>query len=68
MNYNIIGFLKFINLIVNDTINNIPKGESVAVNTGLFLGLGRVDIMIKAKDVEESVTGKQIIFFCLINK
>jgi hypothetical protein len=62
------GFLKFINLIVNDTINNIPKGESVAVGTGLFLGLGRVDITIKAKDVEESATGKQIIFFCLINK
>ncbi len=62
------GFLRFINRIVNETITNIPNGESVAVCTGLFLGLGRIDIKAKAKDVEEIVTGKQILFFCLINK
>ena len=62
------GFLGFINLTVNDTISNIPKGESVSVGTGLFLGLGGIDITAKAKDVEEAAVGQQLIIFSFVKK
>jgi hypothetical protein len=62
------GLLKFINLIVGDTINNFSEGESITVGTGLFLGLGKIDITIKANDVEKIVTGQQIIFFSLVKR
>ena len=62
------GFLKFINLMVNNTISNIPKGESVPVSTGLFIGLGSIKITAKANDVEELKVGLQLITYSLIKK
>jgi hypothetical protein len=60
------GILKFINRRVNDTISNLPIGESVSVGTGLFLGLGSIDINVKVNDVEETASGQQIIIFSFV--
>lgn len=59
------GILGLINKTANDTID-IPAGESETVSTGLFLGLGGIDITATVDDGEKTATGMQIIILTLV--
>jgi len=59
------GMLGMINKTVNGTID-IPAGESVTVGTGILLGFGKISIIAKVADEEQTATGTQLIIFSMI--
>jgi len=60
------GLLGFINLTIANTINNVPVGKSVSVDTGLFFGFGGIEITGKANDLAETKKGLQLFIFSLL--
>jgi hypothetical protein len=61
------GMLGMINITVNGTID-IPAGESVTVKTGMLLGFGKISIIAKVADEEQTASGTQIIIFSMVKK
>ena len=60
------GLLKFINVTVEETVT-IPVDESVLLSTGVFGGLGMIEVAIGIDDVEpEGYRGFQFIFFTIM--
>jgi hypothetical protein len=61
------GILKMINKTINGTID-VPAGESVTVKSGMFLGIGAIDIAAWVADVVQVTTGKQLLIFTTVKK
>ncbi len=61
------GMLGMINKTVNGTID-IPAGDTVTVSTGMILGFGKISIIAKVADEEQTATGFQIIIFSMVSK
>lgn len=59
------GILGLINKTVNGTID-IKVNESKDVTTGIFFGLGGIDITVTVADKEKTAEGIQVIIFTLI--
>jgi hypothetical protein len=59
------GMLGMINKTVNGTID-IPAGESVTVKAGILLGFGKISIIAKVADEEQTAEGTQIFIFSLV--
>jgi len=60
------GIFHKINKTFNGTIN-VPINEAKTVKTGLFLGLGSIEITVKVADIEKTAEGNQFFIFSTIN-
>ena len=60
------GILNLINKTVNETYD-IEAGGSQTLSTGILIGLGSIDITVKAGEEEKTATGIQIIIFTLVS-
>ncbi len=60
------GLLGLINVNKSGTIDMIALGESVTVGTGMFLGLGKIQITIKVDEDTNTANATQFIIFTRI--
>jgi hypothetical protein len=60
------GFLGMVNKTVPDTISSIAVNEEVTISTGIFLGLGSIEITATADSASETVEGTQILVYTMI--
>jgi hypothetical protein len=57
------GFLGLINVTKSGSIDTIATGESMQVGTGIFIGLGKIQITIKVDEDTITANATQLIFF-----
>ena len=60
------GILGMISKEITDTIPDLAVGTEVEISSGIILGLGAVEITVTADTAEETISGKQILFFTII--
>jgi len=59
------GILGLINRTVRGTVN-VKTGESTTIDTGIFLGIGLIDITVKAANEEKTATGMHYFIFSIV--
>jgi hypothetical protein len=60
------GLLGLINVTKSGTIDTIVFGELITVGTGMFLGLGKIQITIKVDEDTKTANGTQLFIFTKI--
>jgi subtilisin family serine protease len=61
------GILGLINKTVNGTVD-IKAGESKTMSTGMFFGLGGINISARVSVIEKTATGTQLLIFSMVKK
>ena len=61
------GILNKIDVSINDTIDELPAGEDTTITTGLFFGLGAIEITVEAGDATKTAEGMQLIIITLVS-
>jgi len=60
------GLLGMINKELSGTIPNLAVGAETEISSGIFLGLGSIDITVTADTAQNSASGQQFLIFTIV--